>query len=50
VLRERGRIVGRKGIEPSNPKVKQAKIFTLPVSAEKYDQLIKEFQQHFKTH
>jgi iron(III) transport system substrate-binding protein len=49
VLRERGRIVGRKGIDPSNPKVKHAKIFTLPVSAEKYDQLIKEFQQHFKT-
>lgn len=31
-------------------KVKQAKIFTLPASAEKYDQLIKEFQMHFKTH
>ena len=49
VLRERGRIVGRKGVDPSNPKVKQAKIFTLPVSAEKYNQLIKEFQQYFKT-
>ncbi len=49
VLRERGRIVGRKGIEPKNPKVRQAKVFTLPVSAEKYEQLIKEFQQYFKT-
>ncbi len=49
VLRERGRVVGRAGIEPSNPRVKQAKIFTLALSAEKYDQFIKEFQQHFRT-
>lgn len=49
VLRERGRIVGRRGIEPKNPRLKKAEIFTLLAPAEKYNQMIREFQQYFKT-
>ena len=49
VLRERGRVVGRRGIEPKNPRLKGAEIFTLLAPAEKYNQMIREFQQYFKT-
>lgn len=49
VLRERGRVVGRRGIEPKNPRLKRAEIFTLLAPAEKYNQMIREFQQYFKT-
>lgn len=49
VLRESGRSVGRRGIEPKNPRLRKADVFTLLAPAEKYNQMIKEFRLHFKT-
>jgi iron(III) transport system substrate-binding protein len=48
LLRDKGRSPGRIGFGPKNPRLKDAKILTLHVSSDEYEQLGKEFQKIFK--
>jgi ABC-type Fe3+ transport system substrate-binding protein len=48
LLQDKGRSPGRIGIGPKNPRLKGAKIFTLHVDAEEYEDLGKEFNRIFK--
>jgi ABC-type Fe3+ transport system substrate-binding protein len=48
LLQERGRSPGRIGMGPKNPRLKGAKIFTLRVTPEEYEQLGREFNKVFK--
>ena len=48
LLQDKGRSPGRIGIGPKNPRLKGAKIFTLHVNADEYEELGKEFNRIFK--
>jgi iron(III) transport system substrate-binding protein len=48
LLQDKGRSPGRIGIGPKNPRLKGAKIFTLHVDSDEYEQLGKAFNQVFK--
>ena len=48
LLQDKGRSPGRIGIGPRNPRLKGAKIFTLHVNADEYEELGKEFNRIFK--
>jgi iron(III) transport system substrate-binding protein len=48
LLQDRGRSPGRIGLGPKNPRLKGAKIFTMHVTADEYEQLGKEFNKIFK--
>jgi iron(III) transport system substrate-binding protein len=48
LLQDKGRSPGRIGIGPKNPRLKGAKIFTLHVTSDEYEQLGKEFNRVFK--
>jgi iron(III) transport system substrate-binding protein len=48
LLQDKGRSPGRIGIGPKNPRLKGAKIFTLHVASDEYEQLGKEFNRVFK--
>jgi iron(III) transport system substrate-binding protein len=48
LLQDKGRSPGRIGVGPKNPRLKGAKIFTLHVGSDEYEQLGKEFNKIFK--
>jgi ABC-type Fe3+ transport system substrate-binding protein len=48
LLQDKGRSPGRIGIGPRNPRLKEAKIFTLHVGPDEYEELGKEFNRVFK--
>jgi iron(III) transport system substrate-binding protein len=48
LLQDKGRSPGRIGIGPKNPRLKGAKILTLHVTADEYEELGKEFNRIFK--
>ncbi|HEX7232685.1 MAG TPA: extracellular solute-binding protein [Candidatus Binatia bacterium] len=48
LLQDKGRSPGRIGIGPKNPRLKGAKLFTLHINAEEYEELGKEFNRIFK--
>lgn len=48
LLQDKGRSPGRIGMGPKNPRLKGAKIVTLHVSSDEYEQLGKEFNKIFK--
>jgi hypothetical protein len=48
LLQDKGRSPGRIGIGPRNPRLKGAKIFTLHVGSDEYEELGKEFNRVFK--
>lgn len=48
LLQDKGRSPGRIGMGPKNPRLKGAKIFTMHVSSEEYEQLGREFNKVFK--
>lgn len=48
LLQDKGRSPGRIGIGPKNPRLKGAKIFTLHVNSDEYEQLGREFNRVFK--
>ena len=48
LLQDKGRSPGRSGMGPKNPRLKGAKVFTLHVNSDEYEQLGKEFNRIFK--
>jgi ABC-type Fe3+ transport system substrate-binding protein len=48
LLQDKGRSPGRIGIGPKNPRLKGAKILTMPVRSDEYEQLGKDFNRVFK--
>jgi iron(III) transport system substrate-binding protein len=48
LLQDKGRSPGRIGVGPKNPRLKGAKIFTLHVGSDEYEQFGKEFNKIFK--
>jgi iron(III) transport system substrate-binding protein len=48
LLQDKGRSPGRIGIGPRNPRLKSAKIFTLHVGSDEYEELGREFNRVFK--
>jgi iron(III) transport system substrate-binding protein len=50
LLRDKGRSPGRMGLGPKNPRLKGAKIFTLPMHSDEYEKFGKQFNEVFKVH
>jgi len=48
LLQDKGRSPGRSGIGPRNPRLKGAKIFTLRINADEYEELGREFNRIFR--
>ena len=48
LLQDKGRSPGRSGMGAKNPRLKGAKVFTLHVNSDEYEQLGKEFNRIFK--
>jgi len=48
LLQDKGRSPGRIGIGPRNPRLKGAKIFTLHINVDEYEELGREFNRIFR--